>query len=232
MSKFLKWLTRPSHNAEIPVVGVCGDKKLAFLGSLIAWALRIYLSTLTVSMPRVSETLEAQEERGIIIALWHRRIILATYVGIKHNVASIASRSRDGELIAQVFTKLGLTMVRGSGRGGAISGLKALLGLSRDQIIAVTPDGPRGPLFHLHPGIILMAQNTHRLVIPTSWKAQKEFRFHSWDGFSLPYPFTKAIVRLGEPIDVNAMDGDLEQKRCQVEHLMRIFEEETEATEI
>jgi len=229
MSQFLKRLTRPSPSAEIPVIGICEDKKLRFLGSLIAWAVRLYLFTLRLETPGLSEVLETQKERGVLISLWHRRILLATYIGRNHNVASIASRSRDGELIAQVFTKLGLTIVRGSGKAGAVSGLKALLSLPTDYIIAVTPDGPRGPAFQLQPGIILLAQRTGRLLLPTSWKAKREFRFNSWDRFALPYPFTKAALAVGEPIDVNAMEGSLEEKRSQVETLMRKFEEETES---
>ena len=228
MSRLLKRLTRPSPDAEIPVIGICDDKKLRFLGSFIACIVRLYLATLRLKTPGVDEVLKAQRERGVLISLWHRRIVLATYIGRKYDVASIASRSRDGELIAQVFTKLGLTMVRGSGRGGAVSGLKALLSLPQEHIIAVTPDCPRGPVFHLQPGIILLAQKTKRLLVPTSWKAKREFRFHSWDGFALPYPFTKATLALGDPIDVSAMEGDLEEKRSRVEKRMRDFEEETQ----
>jgi len=232
MSRLLKRLTRPSPDAEIPVVGTCGDKKLRCLGSLIAWTLRVYLSTLRLETPGLEELLEAQAGRGVIISLWHRRIFLPSYIARTHNVASIASRSRDGELIAQVFTKLGITMVRGSDKAGAVSGLKALLSLPAEHILAVTPDGPRGPAFRLQPGIVLLAERTGRLLVPTSWKAQREFRFRSWDGFSVPYPFAKARLALGEPIDAKAMEGTLEEKRSQIEEIMRRFEKETEALDV
>lgn len=228
MSKFIKNLTRPNPNLTIPTIGVSTDKKLRTIGALAAAIIRLYMATLRVRWEGLQSAVQTQEDRGVVVAVWHRRLLVAAHLGRRYNIASMASRSRDGELIAQILTRLGLTMIRGSSFHGAVSGLKALLSLPKDCVIAITPDGPRGPVFSLQPGLIILAETTKRVILPMSWKAHRERRLRSWDSFALPLPFTRVLMRLGPMIDTQALSGDLEDKRRQVESIMQSFEEETQ----
>jgi len=89
----------------------------------------------------------------LIFVFWHNRIFLTPHLFRKYwrprgheRVAVLISRSKDGQLLADVLAAFGLRCVRGSSsRGGqaALLELKSLLAAGYD--IGITPDGPRGP---------------------------------------------------------------------------------------
>ena len=70
--------------------------------------------------------------------------------------------------------------------------------------MALTPDGPRGPRYHLHSGAVALAQQTGRTVIPIGVEFSGCWRMGRWDGFMVPKPFASAVVTFGKPIAVNS----------------------------
>jgi len=82
----------------------------------------------------------------VIYAGWHSILPFILYFGRKVKMATMASLSDDGGLIAPTLNKLGFEVVRGStGRGG----VKALRGIFRllkqGYNIGLPIDGSRGP---------------------------------------------------------------------------------------
>ena len=104
----------------------------------------------------------AWEEAGerFILAFWHRHLLLMPYAYRGRRISVLISRSRDGELIARTVARFGIHAARGSSgpahKGGA-AGLRELLRKAREGYdLAFTPDGPRGPLGAVQPGVILV----------------------------------------------------------------------------
>ncbi len=97
----------------------------------------------------------------------------------------MASRSRDGDYISRILNKLGWEVVRGStSKGGARSLLKLIKKLREGKSLGITPDGPRGPIHKVKPGIIYLAQKSNALIIPIGVAFSKKKVFSSWDRFS------------------------------------------------
>ena len=150
----------------------------------------------------------AWEERGerFILAFWHRHLLLMPYAYRGRRISVLISRSRDGELIARTVARFGIDAARGSSgspeKGGA-AGLRELLrkaGAGYD--LAFTPDGPRGPVGVVQPGVILAAAATGFPVLPVAIAASRARRLRSWDRFLVPLPLATVHVVYGEAMSV------------------------------
>ena len=67
----------------------------------------------------------------------------------------------------------------------------------------MTPDGPRGPRYQCKPGALTAAEMTGAKVIGISWSASRFFQLGSWDKMVIPLPFSKIIVSLSDPPEVD-----------------------------
>ena len=161
----------------------------------------------------------------VIYAVWHGRILLMPWLNARlrrthgaRRVTVLASRSRDGELVARYARGFDLDVVRGSSsRGGAVAlrTLVGVLGAGRD--VAVVPDGPRGPCCRVQPGVVGLAAITGVPVVPLALGARPARRLRSWDAFLLPAPFARCAAVFGPPIEV-ARDADRARAAAEVEH--------------
>lgn len=153
---------------------------------------------------------------GYILAIWHQNLFagILAQTGRKHVV--IISRSRDGEPVSELCTRLGHHVSRGSSKKGDIDkgGKQA-----KDEMIemlraglpgALTVDGPRGPARVVKPGIVEMARATGLPIVPYVPLPARCWSFKSWDQFRLPKPFSRIDVHYGTPLHVpqdTAFDG-------------------------
>lgn len=153
--------------------------------------------------------------RPLIYIVWHGRILMMPWVNERlrrtrgaRAVTVLASRSRDGEMVARFVERFGLSVVRGStSRGGAV-GLRSLAGvLAAGGDVAVAPDGPRGPRGRLGPGVVALAAFTGAPVVPLGFAARPAHRLSTWDEFLVPLPFARCAAVFGEPVPV-AADAD------------------------
>ncbi len=101
---------------------------------------------------RITE-IHAERERDLkakgvpfVYTLWHGRMVLCILAHLHEDIVTMASRSKDGEVIARWLVRNGYIPVRGSTgkRGGAA--LQEMIDLVRaGHAAALTIDGPKGP---------------------------------------------------------------------------------------
>ncbi|PYQ67780.1 MAG: hypothetical protein DMF53_01130 [Acidobacteria bacterium] len=148
-------------------------------------------------------------ETRFILAFWHRHLLLMPYAYQGKRISVLISQSRDGELIARTVARLGIDSSRGSSSRGGIAGMRSLLRKAAEGWdIAFTPDGPRGPLREVQPGVILAAAATGLPIQPVAIAASRAKLLRSWDRFLVPLPFSKVHIVYGEPLTVERR-GDL-----------------------
>jgi lysophospholipid acyltransferase (LPLAT)-like uncharacterized protein len=125
----------------------------------------------------------------------------------------LVSLSRDGALQSRVMTRAGMHVVRGSTSRGGARGLLAIVRALRlhegsgglDAAFAV--DGPRGPYGVVHPGAAACAKRAGGVLVPIGSAARPaKVLARSWDRFTLPWPFARAVVALGPALDPDAGD--------------------------
>lgn len=160
----------------------------------------------------------------VIYAVWHGRILLLPYLYGDRGCHVLASRSRDGELVARWMRRFGLDPVRGSSTRGGGEALRRLAGaLRRGREVVVVPDGPTGPREVLKEGVIALARLSGAPIVPVAVGASRQWRLGSWDEFRIPRPFARCVVRFGEPIRVPAAPDRAAQEaaRKEVEAALR-----------
>ena len=173
--------------------------------------------------------------RPLIYAVWHGRILLVPWLNARlrrtdgaRDVRVLASRSRDGELIAAFVRRFGLQVVRGSSSRGGVAALRGLArALQAGQDVGVVPDGPRGPSCRAQAGIVSLAATTGAPIVPLGVSARPARRLRSWDRFMVPAPFARCAVVFGPAVRVTR-DDDREAVRLRVE---RAIEDATAAAD-
>lgn len=176
--------------------------------ALLAWAGAAFIRLLRVTVRlrfHGDATVRGWELEGrhFVLAFWHRHLLLMRYAYRGPKMSVLVSRSRDGELIARVMQRLGISTSRGSTSRGGAAGLRDLLRRARGGWdLAVTPDGPRGPLREVQPGVILAAAASGLPVIPVAIAASRRRELGSWDRMLVPLPGSRVHVVYGEPLEV------------------------------
>ena len=150
---------------------------------------------------------------AVIVAVWHERLPLIPALWAparRHNpgrgVAALASRHRDGRLIAGVMARFGVRGVHGSTASrkpgstqardaGGAAGLRGLVAaLAAGDAIVITPDGPRGPPRVAAPGVAHLSALTGAPVIAVSGAVRHRLVLRSWDRMVLPLPFGRGVL--------------------------------------
>jgi lysophospholipid acyltransferase (LPLAT)-like uncharacterized protein len=157
----------------------------------------------------------------VILATWHRGLLIAAYCWRNRGIAVPISQSRDGDLASSVIRHLGFAPgPRGSSSRGTTSLLRKLIRQVRSgQPVGILPDGPRGPAGTAKPGVIGLARAGGARVVPIGISASPSKRFRSWDRAMLPLPFARVTCSYGEPIRVpkNSNGEALEELRRELE---------------
>lgn len=194
---------------------------------LAAWLLQTLFWTLRpvyIQEPILRRVLDRQTP--FIVAFWHGRLLYPLrlmQIYRQSRVTVLVSRSRDGEWISQTAERFGVLPTRGSShRGGAQGLLEMVHRVQEGYIACVTPDGPRGPRYHVQPGVITLAQKTGAAILPITYNAKWRKVMRSWDGFVLPMPFSRIVVIYGEPVGVPAQVTEDELRTAQQEVEQRL----------
>ena len=176
------------------------------LAHVLASWMRFCFATIRWShegQPRIEQIW--QDGGGVLCAFWHSRIALspaAWPLDRAQPVKGLVSLSPDGQFIAQAMALVGIPSVRGSSANKdkadrAKGGTQALRdGLKQLKIgaLAVTPDGPRGPVRQMAEGLPLLAKLSGAPVVFIGLSCKPSIRLKSWDRALLPLPFGKGAI--------------------------------------
>ena len=157
-------------------------------------------------------------DKQSVYALWHGEQILPLCLNSGRNIVAMCSMSKDGEIQAGVLKDFGFIAVRGSSSKRAERALIETIRYARKgHFVAFTVDGPKGPIYKVKSGLLLVSQKIGIRLIPISAKAKNSLVFkRSWDKFTLPLPFSKTVIVYGNPIEISKEDN-LEEKALIVE---------------
>ncbi|HEX7372944.1 MAG TPA: lysophospholipid acyltransferase family protein [Thermodesulfobacteriota bacterium] len=198
-----------------------------FFVPLAYFLLRLYLSMIRVRTLHEDTLLQfLQSGRKGVGAVWHQRFLGVLGYVRKFSYLSLSimiSRSRDGDWVAPVARWIGLRPVRGSSTRGGKEALAAMVqDLSQNQAALHIVDGPQGPKGVVKAGLIRLAQLSKAVIVPIYISVDRAWVARSWDRFLIPKPFSRVLVRFGEPIDVpEQMDSEaFEALRLEVEKKM------------
>ncbi|MDG1049772.1 MAG: lysophospholipid acyltransferase family protein [Planctomycetota bacterium] len=192
----------------------------------LGWTWRVEVA----NSERREEVLEAGD--GCVAVLWHGRMAAAAPVFAGVNTVILVSMSGDGELANTTLERLGYRTLRGSSSRYGVRALKAMREMLRGGgAVAITPDGPRGPMHKVNRGAAFLARDSGLPIVPFGFAAGRAARLHSWDRFMIPLPFSRVQVVIADPIrvDPDATDGDLREVSEEIGAALVAAEEEAAA---
>ena len=196
-----------------------------FWAPWITLAYRCWCSTLRYSevhRKRVEET-EAQGTT-MVFALWHDELFPLPWLRRELRLVTVVSQSTDGEILAGVLQRLGLTTARGSSRRGGLQALLTMARMMREHgaHAVITVDGPKGPRHKAKDGAIYLAHKTPALIVPVRVFMPHAKRFQkAWDRFQLPVPGSRCRVVYGCPygLETEKLTAQvLNQEKERLEH--------------
>jgi len=166
-----------------------------------------------------------QPKPPFIFVLWHSRILPLLALHKQEGVVLLISRHRDGEHLANLAESWGYSSVRGSTqRGGEVGLLGIVRALQAGAIVAMTPDGPRGPAERVQPGAVAAAQHAGVPIVAAGARTRSAWYLRSWDRMCIPKPFAAIDVAYSEPIRIG--DGKAGLRRG-IEAVQRSLEQVT-----
>jgi lysophospholipid acyltransferase (LPLAT)-like uncharacterized protein len=175
--------------------------KMIIIGTLVGWMMRIWSWSLRMEI----ETRWKPDAGGMtagpaIFALWHNRFFTVPpafrkVYGASRRCVVLTSASLDGAMVARAMAVFGLGAVRGSSSRRGAAALVALTRAVRGGLdTCITPDGPRGPRYEVHPGMVKLAAATCAPIIPIHVTFSNAWRLKTWDYFVIPKPFSRVRI--------------------------------------
>ena len=155
-----------------------------------------------------------------LFAYFHGQMVTLMALSPRSHMTTLASNSRDGEMIGRAAERMGFGTVRGSSTQG---GMKAARELIREtnakRCILFNVDGPRGPHHVVKNSVIRIAEIARVPIVPVVCDGRKNLQINSWDKYIIPFLHTRMIYIYGEPIHLkkHMTDDDREEARALLE---------------
>jgi lysophospholipid acyltransferase (LPLAT)-like uncharacterized protein len=185
---------------------------------------RLWAKTLRLRLEDPHNGVALVRDRPVIFAIWHNRLLMLPppfdrWFPTRQSIGLI-SASRDGDLVSLLIERSGYGTIRGStSRKGVIALRQLVDALAAGSNVLFTPDGPRGPVYQVSPGVIFVAQKSGAPIVPLHMEYSSCWRLKSWDRFCVPRPFAKVRFILGPVVHVaqttNAEQLESERGRLQ-----------------
>lgn len=162
-----------------------------------------------------------------MVFLWHETLLPLLLRHRRQGASIIVSRARDGRYLQRIAGALGYEVIIGSSHRGRVSAMRGTLrALEEGRLVAVTPDGPRGPRRVIKQGALLALAQHGGTALTACATARTAWRLHSWDRFVVPWPGTQLRLAYGQPITVAAGTTDLQGLALQLQRSLAGLEHE------
>jgi lysophospholipid acyltransferase (LPLAT)-like uncharacterized protein len=166
----------------------------------VAMLLRIWVRTLRFEVGPDALAKLTQSDVPAAIVLWHNRLFLSPEFFRRYRtqrrVYGLVSASKDGAWLAAFYRMIGIHPVRGSTSNLGREAARVLIDQMRDgHDIGITPDGPRGPMYTVEPGVLVVTRRLHAPMVLLGAEFTRAWRLKSWDRFYVPCPFSRVVIR-------------------------------------
>lgn len=177
------------------------------------------------------EIWEVHKERhgALIMATWHGRGVLAAPFFDITEMTVLVSASEDGSMATKILADLGYEIVRGSTSRHGVRALREMMRVLRaGKSLAITPDGPRGPMHAMGPGAAFLSRATGIPIMPVGFACDRAWHLSTWDRYTIPYPGARVVACFHPPIQAprTATTADLVEVSRHLRDELRAAERE------
>lgn len=166
---------------------------------LFALLLRGWGRTLRFEADPATLALLTKSDEPVAVVLWHNRLFLSPEMfrryRTRRRLYGLVSASKDGAWLAALYRMIGLIPVRGSSSNFGREAARMLIEKMKDgNDIGITPDGPRGPMYVVEPGVLVVTRRNNAPLVLFGAEFTRAWRLRSWDRFYIPWPFSRIIM--------------------------------------
>ncbi len=204
------------------------------LSQLVLGAFLFFDSSIDVRVYGLEKYREVQKRgQNVLLVLWHGQGLVPITVFRNEHLCLYASHTRDPNYswmlkLFRLWTlnfiaKLGYKVLDASQFKSESRGVMQFVDILRSGTGSViAADGPEGPIYKAKPGAGFLAKKTNVILIPIGAAISQGLEMDQWDKFAIPFPFSQAVIVVGEPmqIDSKANDAALETARLVLEQEM------------
>jgi len=149
---------------------------------------------------------KGDKDNANLFIVWHNRTLICL-LGIDKVVGndklnSIVSPSKDGKFLSDLMASFGHKVILSSQESGTgMKGLKTAISLlNQGKKVVITPDGSRGPRYHLKKGTGFILKKSASRYYIFSLNFKRRILMNSWDRMIIPTPFNRGVI-MGEYFD-------------------------------
>ena len=177
------------------------------------------------------DQIEIMLKRGepVIITSWHgmtmmiigflrKRMDLSSFVGIIPNDYRGDTLYIFGKKLGVESIPLDLTGDSTLGTGRKLVGLVRKISAGKNMVIH--PDGPAGPAYVVKPGLSFLAKKTGAAILPLGCYCRHAYHVPRWDRYTLPLPFSKVHIQVGNLLTVPENIQDLSETNQQLTDIL------------
>jgi lysophospholipid acyltransferase (LPLAT)-like uncharacterized protein len=193
-----------AHNEALQPEGTPTINEVTGWRRLLLWLLALLLRawgrTLRVQIALDDFARMTKCDEPVAVVLWHNRLFISAEIFRRYRnrrrLYGLVSASKDGAWLAAFYRMIGLLPVRGSSSNFGREAARTLIEKMREgNDIGITPDGPRGPMYVVEPGVVVVTRRLGAPMVLLGVEFTRAWRLKSWDRFYIPWPFSRIIVR-------------------------------------
>lgn len=172
---------------------------------LISIAVSVLCKTLRVTVKN-SGILEqlSKENKNFVLAFWHGTMLVPWYLHRNKGIAALTSKSKDGDLLARLLKSWNYHVIRGSSSSGGDIALGIMIDYAKNNnSIAITPDGPKGPVKKLKAGAVVTAKKSGLPLVLIGVGYKRKRILKNWDSFQIPTFFSKVYAVYSQPFYID-----------------------------
>src|SRR5262249_20067393 len=133
-----------------------------------------------------------------IVTVWHGQFMLMPLVKFPGFEADVMlARHRDAEWMGVTLRHFGIRLIRGAGaagrgkdKGGAHAFRAAVQTLREGRSVAMTADVPGAEARRASLGVVMVARQTGRPIVPMAIATSRYVAFNSWSRMTLNLPWS------------------------------------------
>jgi lysophospholipid acyltransferase (LPLAT)-like uncharacterized protein len=175
---------------------------------------------------------DVKDDENIVLMFWHGSMLMPWYIHRNRNFAAVVSQSKDGEILSRLLKRFKYKLIRGSSSKDSKEVLiKMQKVLSNGNSLALTPDGPRGPIHKMKIGGLIASVRTQKPIVMCGTAYSKKIVFSSWDRFELPKPFSKAVLIFSDKkyVEQELLNPDYEKINSEMENELNELQQKAQS---
>jgi lysophospholipid acyltransferase (LPLAT)-like uncharacterized protein len=158
--------------------------------------LRLISPTLKVKVHGIEDLHE-----NAIFAFWHNSTFVIFHANPVKKMAILVADGPRGEIFTEAVKDYGNKIIRvpfgNEPRQAALSAKKTLDAIDDGYNVGIAVDGPNGPRYDVKPGIFFLSERSGKKIVPVGIAVSKKIVIpFRWDGYYIPWPFSKAVLYL------------------------------------